>query len=376
MQTRRKVRERGVKPILMLLASRKTIDDQKPLAILAVHAALAAKHLGLQNIKLTVDDAKPVTIGSDDRVGVWITSIQRFAEYLIGEDYADFLDIQVDRSIAHRDHYLEFSVDFYSSDTPRIPLDFGDSFGTNRFTSRILEHFRPQSTFFGSLFLPLVKNVYWSNVEVLHEFHSFVYKHKRLQNKILTIAGSLEPPFEIAEIMEWLELNPDPDWAIVLVGYKANKKRYKHENMLHIKHYIEYEDLVRDSDFFVSNCGAGSTIVPALAGCGQLCRIRGSLGSDKQANEKAVYNRFKMGPYDRHDDKQEDEMTFFDFMLDLENNLSTYTKNARIARSVIVSETKQQFKNLRNLFTMLLESSTFQSMLEKTKTIPREFALD
>jgi hypothetical protein len=38
-----------------------------------------------------------------------------------------------------------------------------------------------------------------------------------------------------------------------------------------VKDYVEYEDVVKFANFFISNCGAGSVLVPLVAGVPQTC---------------------------------------------------------------------------------------------------------
>ena len=53
----------------------------------------------------------------------------------------------------------------------------------------------------------------------------------------------------------------------------------KYSKVLYVfQNPVEYEDLVSISDFFVSNCGAGSVIAPIAGGYPQLCKLQNSVG--------------------------------------------------------------------------------------------------
>ncbi len=245
-----------MKTLLFIIDFGMTIGDQKPLAILAVYAASQL------NSKIILACFDPGVANK------WLFSIERFAEYMIGPDYKKYIDIQYDSQINRDDfiNFLTFGCSIYEI-KGYIPLDFGDNFSNNRFTSKILSRFKPNANFFGSLFLPIYDGIFWSNDGAVNELKTI--QTLTIGRKIITIAGSLRPAFDILEIFEWLKLNQkQTKWFIVLIGfndhiifYKLEKQVRQYSKLLYLmQNFVEYEDLVSISDFFVSNCGAGSVI--------------------------------------------------------------------------------------------------------------------
>ncbi len=349
-----------------------TIGDQKPLAILAVYAAQAASRL-LRS--------PPVIIACEVvSAKIWLQSIERFAEWFIGPEYKKWIafdynfedSTEYEKKLKKTHMVFECSPCVDDDDRDReILLDFGDNEGSkNRFTSRLLANYRPKSNYFGSVFLPLQKDhVYWSSPEAIRELQSFLITVP--SRKILTVTNSQTAPFSMNEILEWLEKNEmvNTEWAFVIVGYKIKQLetvRKYHTQLLCMREFIEYEDLVTISDFFVSNCGAESTIAPIAAGCPQLCRTRGARGDDKISNAEVVFKMLRMGPQN---------MTFENLMDDLKINYETYAKNAILAKNIIDEETKQFVSNMSFLFTDILTEPSLQAQIERTNQLPPEYGL-
>jgi hypothetical protein len=383
-----------IKPLLFVLENGQTIGDQKPIAILAVNAALAGQHVGLESLKFSKKHAAPVTIACfDPKCAQWLPSIQRFALYLIGDDYEKVLDIQFASTMdmKERSRYMEFGVAFWTDDRKRVLLDFGESESKNRFTSRILSQFRPKSNYFGSLFLPVNDTyangepVFWSNTQAIGELSDFVRRQHKHNRKIITIAGSMQEPFSLDEIHQWLESDEQKDWSVLLMGYKGSferlgqdaphfkpfKKRFKAMDS-----YVEFEDIARVTEFFVSNCGAGSSVLPIACSCPQLCRIRipGMRGNDKKANKEVVEEVLKLGPTEVNE-KTGETITFADLMQDISVNIEKYTHNTMLAQKIVDEETEAQNILLFDFFTAVFTLYEFQKDVLTSGIIPKEFAL-
>ncbi len=199
----------------------------------------------------------------------------------------------------------------------------------------------------------------------------------------------MREPFYINEILDWIELNQKKkEWVILLVGYKNSfiqddsglllSKMHKYRNIIYcMQQPLEYEDLVSVSDFFVSNCGAGSTIAPIAVGCPQMCRVRGLRGSDKPYNAKMVADTLQLGPSE-YNTETHSFLTFTDLMAIIYNQIqySTYLKNAITAKHIVSQETKQLVFNMFHLFTDIFENASLQFEIQQKGVIPCEYALD
>ncbi len=169
---------KNIKPLIFILDLGYTIGDQKPLAILAVHAAHAASKLTKKKLSFIYQrHMSPVTIASYDfNASQWLPSIESFAEYMIGANYKQFIDIQYKSEITvdERDNnFTVFKVSTYDMNRGlNILLDFGDTVSTNRFTSKLLKYNRNESNFFGSLFLPM-DEMSWSSPQAKSELLAF-----------------------------------------------------------------------------------------------------------------------------------------------------------------------------------------------------------
>jgi hypothetical protein len=403
------------KSLLFILEWGLTIGDHKPMAILAVYAAWAAANLETP-LHFRNKFVAPVTLTCrDSKAANWLPAIEKFAKYTIGEEYKKWIDIQYNILTLLPDpkEYFTFGVSFMEREPKdkTIYLDFGDSTSVNRFTSKLLAKYRPHSHFFGSLFLPL-GDVAWSSLSAISELNAFVDRNKG--RHIMTIAGSLRPPFALAEVEDWVEKHKRSKrralkWAFVLVGYpKINDKResneddssessedyefdesseeyefdeskndtqHAHQELIVMQNAVEYEDLLSRSDFFVSNCGAGSVAAGFAAGCPQLCRTRGTKGSDKSTNEKVVSKKLRVGPRE-YDQSKKNFLTFSDLMDDLELNYTKYLKRAQAAKTQIRQEHEDTTINVVAMFDEILQDSRLQQEIERTGILPTEFALD
>src|SRR4029078_9213485 len=298
-----------------------TVGDQKPLALLAVHAAYAISQL--EN-----DTCPPVKVICEVwDITKWYPCIEKFAKYLMGPDYTQWFqtEFRVTEPVTLQE--LKNSIVFKSTTFQGEPrqnnvvfLDFGDNEESiNRFTSVALKIFRPDSMYFGSLYLPLDDNLSWSSEDAIEELKSFCTKHSTTGKKIVTLAGSLTPPFDLQELIDWQNQDQTNECVILLIGYTRwiefthLGSKMNPAKMYAMKHYIQFEDLMRCTDFFVSNCGAGSVMIPFAAGCVQMCASRGQVGSDKTANETSVSEIYNVGPASYRGNKR---LTFFEVMSD------------------------------------------------------------
>jgi len=328
------------KPLAFVLDPEGTIGDQKPLAILAVIAAKAS--------------SDPVYLISTSWP-TWIQSIKKLAKLFKVTKRLVFL---LETPAGPTDYFIITEV-ILRSDAPSfgIALDFGDNAGHNRFTSAILSRHRT-STYFGSLFLPIVKKApFWSPMT---ELVAFVQRFP----KIVGIAGSLHPPVPFHEVKSWAKKHSDT-WGVVLVGYDVVASK----NILVVRNWIEYEDIVRVVDFWITNCGAGSVSVGLAAGVPQTCIRAKSRGMDKTFNKRILVDTCKVGPVYR------DENTFEEVMTDLIENYDFYKRNAFLYKKQFTLETKQMYRNMVRFFRKLGRDGGFQSKVAQTQTIPSEYAL-
>jgi hypothetical protein len=126
----------------------------------------------------------------------------------------------------------------------------------------------------------------------------------------------------------------------------------------------------------VSNCGAGSSVLPIACSCPQLCRIRipGMRGNDKKANKEVVEEVLKLGPTEVNE-KTGETITFADLMQDISVNIEKYTHNTMLAQKIVDEETEAQNILLFDFFTAVFTLYEFQKDVLTSGIIPKEFAL-
>lgn len=260
-----------------------TAGDQKPLALLAVHAAHALSHI-------TASYPPIILLVYDWLFIQWLYIIEEYANYRMGSQWRQWLDIQKrypPLSSEERKRYIIFACsnhDILLGMDQTIYLDFGDNIGKNRFTSTLLS-FKKTSSYFGSIYLPILSDTFWSPLPTIHTFFKHLKQWKG--KKLVTMAGSLRPPFTMEEIEQWCLSHPHSTWGFCLLGYPQPPSSLP-ENMFVISEMIQYEDIIGYTDFFITNCGAGSVGVALAAGIPQLCQRRGTIGGDKLFNEEIV----------------------------------------------------------------------------------------
>jgi hypothetical protein len=372
-----------VKPLLFL-AKGGTMGDLKPLAILAVIAARTSK------TKVTFVY----------RLNTQFLFLDQLAQFMLGDNYKDFLDIVPMEPVRQRhskiietktndlfdlsslDQYFSFGqiADSTSLADYSVKLDFGDNGQSkNRFVSCLLSAYRPFTRHFGSLYLP--SKLTWSSSVIMEQLQDFKFKNQ--EKKIMVIAGSMQLPFSYYELFTWFEKNEEfKYWGFILVGYNdVNKttsdyyaseelmEKYFHHNQVFIlKDYVEYEDLVKYADFFISNCGAGSVLVPLVAGVAQTCDwIEHVSGEDKKSNLRSISFVHHVGPGKLDN--------FPNLMKDLEVNLNVYTENALKCSRIVKNETEIMLENMSRFFELLSMDADLQKHVIATGMIPLEFAL-
>jgi len=357
-----------------------TVGDQKPLALLAVHTAHAIS-------QLEEDRYPPVKVICEVwDITKWYPCIEKFAEYLMGPDYTQWFqtEFRVTEPVTLTE--LKNSIVFKSTTFQGEPrqdnavfLDFGDNEESmNRFTSVALKIFRPDSIYFGSLYLPLDDKLAWSSEDAMEELKGFCTKHIAKGKKIVTLAGSLTPPFDLQELVDWQNQDQSNEWVILLIGYTRwiefmnLGSKMNPDKMYAMKHYIQFEDLMRCTDFFISNCGAGSVMIPFAAGCMQMCASRGQVGSDKTANETSVSEIYNVGPASYRGNKR---LNFFEVMSDIQQNISTYEANALKAQSLVSSETSAAHWNWNQMFKALCLNAKLQNRMLKSGFLPQQYSL-
>jgi len=363
-----------IKPLLFKISSglNVTLGDTKPMWILAM---LAAK-----------GSLSPIYVHGSHEYGFTIDPvIRKLATWFIGVNWekkiivietggTEIYDIKTDKR-----GYIEFT-----SPAPSIPIgkfpntiviDFGDNLQstpkTHRFVTCLMMNYRPHDRHFGSLYLPLQYD--WSDAHKLRRLQDFRAKH----SKIACFAGSLVPPATISEITGWLDSSPD--WAAVLIGWKwqYNKDWSENKDFSKLANYnqiimidkIEYEDLVQQVDFFITNCGAGSVAVAFAAGCPQQCGQSGAkIGADKGENNNAIIIH-KVGP-----DWRNETVPFVQRMKEVDTKLAFYKANAQTAKKRMDHEYLHLWENMPKFFERLSSDATFQAQVLE-EGIPDEYSL-
>lgn len=334
-----------------------TMGDLKPMVILAVIAAHFSKF--------------PVTLVYDDLNK--FRFLTKFATYVIGENFHTRLRFEKKNNYEHRStNTLTFSPSIGGVEAD-VPLDFGDTPSltrmlTNRFVSCLLRFTSQEPHQFGSLYLPL--EVPWSDDAVLHELRTF--REQNASRKILVIAGSQTPPFWPEEILEWADTQTE--WACIISSDKVFQMMYKKASPQHIPYillleqYVEYEDLVKFADFYISNCGAGSVAVALAAGCPQTCKwdTNTAPAPDKKTNAVSLTKFLKVGPVFNE--------SLDDTMVAVNKNLGSYKEAAQKAAQILKDEYKTMMHNLRWLFQRLSSDPAFQEQV-RLKGIPAKYAL-
>jgi hypothetical protein len=343
-----------------------TQGDKKPLWILAVLAARGS--------------VVPIYVHGDDIYDAPLV-IQNLATWFIGINWKDKLRI-IDTYSAEMNElrkspqgYIQIETrhpaeQFWDSKN-NIVVDFGDnatsSTKTHRFVTCLMSNYRPNDRHFGSLYLPLSFN--WSNAVDLKKL-----KHFRTQHiKIICFAGSQNPPVTMDEINEWLKTKAG--WGVVLIGwqweYAETNTKLKDLTLLkEVIHFdsMVYEDLVKEVDFFVSNCGAGSVAAAFAGGCPQQCDgTKSMMGADKTANNTAITNS-GVGPIWRKKD------TFIEKMKEVDIKLDSYKTQAQKAKIKMENEYKHLWEFIPKLFERLSSDIKFQEEVLK-EGIPDEYSL-
>ena len=375
------------KPLLFLITPGGTSGDRKPLAILSVLAAYASLD-------------KPVTFAFRANALKSFAFIEKLARYLLGTHFRKklilhmFLTAQEYKEFITPENLSKYCIFSQASNSPGygILLDFGDNAGTNRFTSKLLTiRERLFSNYFGSLFLPDV-GLTWSNMASLRELRDF--RQENVDRKIMLLAGSLNVPFSIESIVEWVEKHADDTtWAFILVNYKTQnmhtedkdeKKQNEHlvtkyvttgydARILIQRYYTEFEDVMPFVDFVVTNCGAGSVTVPLAYGKPQTCRWDDNTqGTDKKANSYVISDKLEVGPTY--------EQTSFSYLMNkqlaTDTDFHKYVENAKRAQTKIQAESAVALNNMVELFAKMSSDSEFQNQIQQSREIPKKYALE
>jgi hypothetical protein len=352
-----------MKPLLFLLEKESgTLGDQKPFSILAIIAASVSPF--------------PVTLYCNgfNSKPPFMSAIKRFAQFVMGPNASHHFKIEY--GVKNRDElWTHLSQNYCIIDN--YDFDFGASVerAKNRFKTKlfpyrakILENgdwtMVPANTrhFFGPVLLPMVDgSPFWSKPKIVNKLIQFKDQHK--YRKIITIAGSLRPPFPMNEISEWLDNNKNQKlWAFIILDV-YNSNYFDDPNVL-LLDYVEFEDLVRFSDVFIGNCGAGSTMTAMSEAMVQTCRISNSVGADKPFNQQVITN---LGPI---------ESSFHDFMVNLRENFNYFEVNAIKVKYIIREEVKQMIRNMHEFFGKLATDARLQEQFTKTRLIPTIYALE
>lgn len=187
------------------------------------------------------------------------------------------------------------------------------------------------------------------------------------------MAGLLRPPLEIKEIEEWLTTTSN--WVVILLGYNIN---LKNDLILIPLNYIEYEDIVKFADFFISNCGSGSVVAGMANGVPQGCSIisdRHFHGKDKVDNLVAI-SEYQLSPVKNFRSLlNHDEFSLTELMRDVDKHFQTISINAAKISSEIKVESELQMRNMNEFFYALTTSQFLQDEMIQTGKIPEIFAL-
>ena len=348
-----------------------TMGDRKPLVILSVLAAstLQEEEHKMSQIYMGGDTIFKNVNGRSRRFLPHLVDTYAFLlkliqlwdpkHQLILED--DFVDLPFESGLSM---WAKNSVNQNILDQPtpnQIYLDFGDNLGRNRFTSQMLVFRGEQSTFFGPIFLPL--DVEWSNnLQTLKEFHDQPNAH------FLVVAGSNKNPFQLQDMIQWIrDTHQTHSWKIIVAGY-VNLKEIEYsdvkDRILVVKDYIEFEDLTRFADYFVTSCGAGSTTIALARGVPVTCSS--GTGYDVAYNRSRLLELQLGVPYTE---------TFADFMTSVQSDFAACRRNALVAQKVLTLENKLMMQNMKLFFHRLATDSAFQSEVVSTGNIPQQYAL-
>ena len=370
-----------MKPLLFLLEKESgTLGDQKPFSILAVIAASVSP--------------LPVILfcnGFNSKLP-FMGAIKRFAQFVMGPNALHRFKIEYGTNNEKENFSIELEQRYcIISDNvvPRISsvdgacvisnydFDFGASVerAKNRFKTKLFPYRAKllkngdwtmvpadRRHFFGPVLLPISDgDPFWSKPEIVNKLIQFREQHKH--RKIITIAGSLRPPFPMNEISEWCDNNKDQQlWAFIILDV-YNSNYFDDPNVL-VLDYVEFEDLVRFSNVFIGNCGAGSTMTAMSEALVQTCRISGSPGADKPFNQQVIAHLDPM------------ESTFHDFMLNLHKNFNYFEANAIKVKYIIRDEVKQMIRNMHEFFGNMATDERLQEQFTKTRFIPTIYALE
>lgn len=360
-----------MKPLLFLVRGDiGTFGDEKPLAILAVFAAAACQlpvHLRLQAFDDPQDPPE------------WLSGIKRFAAFVLGSEVTFRLKISIS---AKKD--IDYDDEKYKNvtiiDSKR--MDFGASRGENRFVTHLFPFqtkrlynddftmipINPKKSVFGGVMLPIdERSPYWSDPKIVEQLIDFRTQNKH--RRLVALAGSRKSPYPLADIISWAR--DHGDWCFVLIGYFYNLVKsngtepFLNTNQFLFFEYIEFEDLVRVSDAFISNCGAGSIQLAFAAGVVQTCEIAESIGPDKPFNQKAMED-LKIGPI---------HQGFAQVMNDIVLHFETYQTNAIRIKHLVSNEMKQMVRNMYSFFADLEQDQQLQEVYDRREIIPAKYAL-
>jgi hypothetical protein len=353
----------NVKPLFFRISTGRyyTQGDRKPMWILALLAARGSR--------------APIYIVGDE---IGRPLFENLASWYVGmnwRDKAHIVDLYSEkfRALPKGIQFASFHpVETSLMKKVEIEVDFGDNATTerNRFVSCLLSKYRPNHRHFGSLYAPLQYD--WSDAETLDELRRFRASH----SKIACMAGSQVSPVSAPEIIDWLRQSPD--WSVVLVGWKWDtiEELVSNQRQVLIISHVQYEDVVKQVDFFITNCGAGSVTVALAAGCPQQCssfvdRTIGEkiVGNDKSENQRAIES-LHVGPkWDDHP-----KTSFVDRMKEVDKNLDFYKRNAMEAKKTMDREFQHMWTKMPEFFAKLSSDVAFQNHVLQNG-IPDEYSL-
>jgi UDP:flavonoid glycosyltransferase YjiC (YdhE family) len=302
-----------------LVPNESTLGDKKPFLILCVISAQFSKVYIVGN---SIPDF-----------------FEKYAKHILGISWKK--QIIILHQCDNFENYFVLSVNVKFNSIPDFNFDFGDTEGNARITTSLIPNYSKK--FVGPVYLPL--HVCWSNVKALE-----LFRNKHREKTCITLAGTQSACFNLGDVVLWL--NNNPGYIVIFMGYTT----CEHDRVFILEDFIEFEDLIKFSDIWITNGGNGSVTIGLAFGIPQMCYWSSFIvGMDKYANEHQISQVLKVGPIRN--------IEFYLVMFDFIMNMEQYVTNAKKIQEKIQLENDAMVKNMSIFFQELATSESLQMEL-------------
>lgn len=228
-----------------------------------------------------------------------------------------------------------------------------------------------QTHYISHVTLPMHKtDHFWSvDKENVEQLKTFKNRHKGKLMVLIAISRESHPFVDF--IVEFFRYDPQNRKKVAFILLDGSKSNFQDSNVF-ISKYIEYEDVIKFSDFVLSGGGAGSVTVPMVYGIPQAVMPNSGAGRDKLQNRRDVIN-LKLGPNTSviWDNVYPSRVEFFRlFVTDAITNYKKYLKNAQELKKNIQ---KHNFEKKLDLFLNDIQRNPELQKQVDQKRIPKKY---